>query len=338
MINITLACDNNYANLAIVAMTSVMIHNNEPIKFYLLSNNLDYKYISKMNKICSEYNSQLEIIDCKEMIEKLKSIGLNSQGRYNSFSAYLRLFAIDWIQDDIDKLLYIDCDVTCEGSLNGLFSTDMNGHVVAAVLDMLPSLHRPYIGFKEEDKYFNSGVLMFDVKQWKEKKCSKKVMDLLNSSGSVFPCHDQDLINVVFKNEILVLPPEYMVVYPTYEWGEKIIRNYLGVKCHYSDIELQAALNKPILIHHLDSIEGRAWESNSNKNAKGNIYWINNMSFAYTNFDDTTFPEWKVPLTFKTKIKKFFYNHLFNIFLIFYKKRRNKFVLNRCISCSEKEV
>ncbi|MDD4369908.1 MAG: glycosyltransferase family 8 protein [Anaerostipes sp.] len=327
-INICLACDENYAFLARVAMTSVM-RNNSSVCFFLLDNGLTRKSKDEMMKLCNEYHAEIVFLNCDKIVTNLKEMGFNPQGPYKSYSAYLRLFLVEFLPDTVDKILYIDCDVTCENSLNELFAMDLEAHTLAGISDVLPSLHNEYIGFKSSEAYYNSGVLLIDVKAWKEKKYSKKIIDLLHSGRTQYPYHDQDLINIVFRNDIYRLKPKYMTMYPAYTWGRENIKKYLEVEMLYTAQEYAEAVKNPVLIHHLDNIEGRPWEKSVVSDSKGAEYWNKSATIA---FPDGELPKWNKKISLKGKILRCFYHTFPKLYFIYMKKNRHESVKKRCES------
>lgn len=325
-INICLACDENYAFLAEVAMTSVMIHNSN-VNIYLLDNGLSADSKKKMESLAQNNESHIEFIDCRKIVENLKAMGFNPQGRYNSYSAYLRLFLVDYLPTNVERILYIDCDVTCENDVSELFSMDLDGCVLAAITDLLPSLHRKYIEFEENDEYFNSGVLLIDVNLWRKRNSTKKILQLLECGRNQYPYHDQDLINIAFKNEIFRLKPKYMTVYPVYGFGSAIIKKYYEVSTLYEDSEYKEAYLHPVLIHHLDNIEGRPWENNCMKESMGARYWLKS---ATVTFDNEPIPCWERKTSIKTSILRLVYKKIPILYFSVMKRKRHKAVHHRC--------
>lgn len=49
---------------------------------------------------------------------------------------YFRLFAFDFLQPKIEKLLYLDADVICKGSLKELVDVDLTKKIAAVVKDV----------------------------------------------------------------------------------------------------------------------------------------------------------------------------------------------------------
>lgn len=272
-IYICLAADDNYSQLAEVAMVSVLDNNIDApeIEFYLLDSGIKKQNKLSIQKTVEKYGRKIHFIDVSQKLEDIRKSGIISQSIYNSFGAYARFFIVSYLPAYIDKILYIDCDVCANASLEELFNLELGDYVVGAVQDILPSSHNVHIGFKSQDKYFCSGVLLINVNKWKEEKIEKLLIEHINNIRSVYSYHDQDLINIVCKYKIYTLEPKYMVFFPEYEWGAKVLTRLSGLKNYYSNSELKTAVSNPVLIHYVDCIFGRPWNK-GNYNSKSKIW------------------------------------------------------------------
>lgn len=264
-IYVCLASDDNYVQLASVAIASIMKSNIQaPIEFFFLDSGLCSENIEKLKKQVEEKNKKITFVSVLSELENLKRIGANAQGRYQSFAAYARFYVINKLPDYVDKLLYVDCDTCICSTLQELFEEDLQVNWLGAVIDILPDFHKKAIEFDEKDFYFNSGVLLFNVKQWKENDVLKKIESHITLQKCRYSFHDQDIINIVCKGKIKSLKPRYMVFLPEYSWGVKNILQLTDLRkdAYYSDDEINEATENPCIIHYVESIFGRPWYKN----------------------------------------------------------------------------
>lgn len=117
---------------------------------------------------------------------------------------------------DVDRILYIDGDTLVAAPLDELLGADLGGNPLGAV----QNLYAPYVSsanglaswqhhdFDPRLPYFNSGVLVLDAAQWRDR-------DLESQTGAtVARLHgeklttlaDQDALNVQFAGEWTPLP------------------------------------------------------------------------------------------------------------------------------------
>lgn len=76
-------------------------------------------------------------------------------------AAYYRLELAELLPESIDKVLYLDGDIIVRRSINDLWNTDISNYALAAVPDN-------NIGLDLRSGYFNSGVMLINLKYWRE--------------------------------------------------------------------------------------------------------------------------------------------------------------------------
>lgn len=124
-----------------------------------------------------------------------------------SFAAYLRIMAPSLLASDYDRMLYLDADIFYQrGDLNRLLQLDIQGRAVGAVRDMVqlrkpdrvPEDFKPFgLPF---GKYFNSGVLLIDVKAWMSQKVTENALDFAAKNALKLMAHDQTALNVTLRD------------------------------------------------------------------------------------------------------------------------------------------
>jgi lipopolysaccharide biosynthesis glycosyltransferase len=128
--------------------------------------------------------------------------------------AYWRIPAIDLLVQSYERILYLDTDIflNCAG-VQALFDLNMNGHALAAVLDVHQTV-RPNRAVAEyqalglaHSPYFNSGVLLVDSAAWQKRSSLEQMKELCDAHGDQLFRHDQSLLNLAFKDDWLELSP-----------------------------------------------------------------------------------------------------------------------------------
>lgn len=112
-------------------------------------------------------------------------------------TAFLRLFFIRWIPHNIEKILYLDIDILVSSSFYELFSLDFTTPICAE-LNVPATLGRGSHLDGHDSPYFNSGVLLINVEKWKAMDLEEKFLAI--GSTQLYPFLDQDILNIVFKN------------------------------------------------------------------------------------------------------------------------------------------
>ena len=208
MINILFGGNNKVYNGILLCSLSIIKHTNEPLNIFILTADLrkynpDYtpiteSQISILNKVLKNKNSNsnAQLILLNEDFENWIMNSANKLSSYTPF-AFLRLFA-DKVELP-DKLIYLDTDIMLNGDINELYNTDISNHELGVVLDRYGQV---FI----KANYFNSGVLLMNMKKLKESNMLEKVRNLCSNKKMPFP--DQDALNKLCKNK-LYLPRKF---------------------------------------------------------------------------------------------------------------------------------
>ena len=126
-------------------------------------------------------------------------------GHHISLAAYLRLFITSLVDPDIDKLIYLDSDLVVRGDIRALWNTDVSRYFLGAVADPYSDNHEN-LGFRKDEKYFNSGVLLVNVAKWREENVLPKFISYAEKNAGLIRWYDQCVLNAVFRGQVLFLP------------------------------------------------------------------------------------------------------------------------------------
>lgn len=125
--------------------------------------------------------------------------------RHITLASYLRLFMTRFLDPDLEKVLYLDCDlVVCE-DVEELWLTDVSQHFMAAVRDLYSDNHIQ-LGLKADETYFNAGVLLVNLQKWRETDVVPRFIEYVEKNSAILRYHDQCTLNATFRNQILPLP------------------------------------------------------------------------------------------------------------------------------------
>lgn len=254
-------CDENYAPYAGISMNSLFENNREleRICVYLVVDGVSEKNKKRFLEQAKKYERELILVDASMIVERIRSLGIPTYR--GSYTANCRLFFEYFIRDDVDRLLYLDCDTLVVSSLGALSEADMNGKAVGAVRDSLTDEYKTLIGLSKTDDYFNSGVLLIDVERWKNQNITQLLFDHAKNVRSEFCNPDQDLLNIVLKDKKYILPPEY-----NFQPSHRVFsdRAYFGAYRHavyYSRSELMRARKNPKILHSYRFLGDFPWNT-----------------------------------------------------------------------------
>jgi lipopolysaccharide biosynthesis glycosyltransferase len=200
MIHVVFSSDERYAPHMGVAMTSILLNSrkSDELSFHVLSDSISPESIRRLLSLRDIRDFQLQILDVDQAVKKaISRINTISTDTRITEACYYRLL-VGSVFPELEKVLYLDCDLVVLGSLNDIWETDLSDHTLAAVEEIMdPPLHRD--AFLKISRYFNSGVLLFNLLRWRdleyERKCLAVPDDLLGKIGH----HDQSILNYLFR-------------------------------------------------------------------------------------------------------------------------------------------
>ena len=199
------ATDENYVKVSAISICSLLAHN-PGTKIVALTHNVSDASKSFLCDLSRRYRGSLRTIDTEKELSEIKSIGANG---YVSFSAYSRLFIPELLGSDIDRALYIDGDTLVANSVTPLLEMDLCGKPFAIGYDCLCNKYKKMIGIKEDAPYFNSGVLLIDLAEWRKRRCTERIFEYMANVRNDLMFGDQDYFSLVLAEDAAILPPEF---------------------------------------------------------------------------------------------------------------------------------
>ncbi len=283
--------DNNYAPLLGISMLSLFENNKDidDITIYAALNSVSTENMQKLKSTADYYNRNFVIIDPTIFDIQLDTLGV-PKWKGNHCTNY-RLFFETILPNNIDRFIYLDCDTIICGSLKKLLNLDFQEKIAAVVLDVtIMQDYKQIIGFTKTDNYFNAGVMLININNWKLNNCTKKLLSYIKNSRSKYLYPDQDLLNILLKNKTLLLPPEYDFMPIHRLISDKDYYEIFGKNNYYSPTELKNARENPKILHTYNFIGQFPWNQNSwhPDNIIVDYYlqrsqWKNFQKFKYSN-------------------------------------------------------
>ena len=179
---------------------------NDHYTFYILSESFTpdtQRLFIRLNRIKNSTYIFFKIPE--ESINELKNYHADNVGML------YRLCIPDIVKRE-DKVIYLDTDTIVHSDLRYLFERDISDYYVAAVEDKEDHIMRKFIRLKKNQVFFNCGVLLMNLKAFREHKLSKRILTNLKNSRHQSYRHS---INTICKDRTLYLPLPYNIsTYP----------------------------------------------------------------------------------------------------------------------------
>ncbi|MCI8764393.1 MAG: glycosyltransferase [Lachnospiraceae bacterium] len=207
--NVVYASNENYVRHMAASMVSLFEQNQKRRKLTVYVFSIGIRKESRMllENMAGGYGRRIRWVELGDIREQF-DFGIDTGGF--DVSTMARLFVGRLLPAQVQRVLYLDCDTVVVRPLGRLWNTDLGENIIGAVME--PTIYqavRQEIGLRDSEPYINAGVLLIDLRRWRESGAEKKLLDFYRKKGgSLFAC-DQDIINGVLKGQICFLPPCY---------------------------------------------------------------------------------------------------------------------------------
>lgn len=203
-INVCISTDENYSRYAAVVIASILANakDDDDLNFYILDGGISGESQTKILqlKTIKDCNINFVKIDDK-LFEDYKNVKTHA---YLSLPAYYRLKAASLLPE-VERLIYLDCDVVVNSSLDELFNADLGGLPVGGVLDIKLQMRSRNPG------YVNSGVLVMDLENIRKNNIEQVLLDWTRENFDIIKAGDQQIINAALRGKIKLLPSTWNV-------------------------------------------------------------------------------------------------------------------------------
>lgn len=265
ILNILYQSDNNYAVVTGVSIISLLENNRhlEDINIYLLNDQISEENLSRLKSICEDYHRNFIIVDTEAILKQLKDMKVEPYK--NTYTTYFKLLVFNQLDISTNRIIQLDGDTIINGPLDELIDMPLDGYICAATYASIINDYKKMIGLKESDKYYNCGVLVINLKEWKHYNCQEKIIHHLLHERNKYFIVDQDIINTLFRDKIKYMHLKYNFNSGYYIYGIKGSFKIYGFRKEcYSDVSLvKEAYEKPYIYHCMGAMTGRPWEQDS---------------------------------------------------------------------------
>ncbi|WP_024409482.1 glycosyltransferase family 8 protein [Streptococcus suis] len=208
--NLAFTVSDSYIDYMGTTLYSIMVHTRKsPVSVYVLTSDISDYSRFKLQKLEDRFhnlNIHILVVDTKQF----EDLPLN-RSHITRPEVYFRM-AFASLLPDLDRILYLDSDILAQKDLQPLWETPLDGAYMAAVSEP-PSEggfdYRRSIGMTDPTYYFNSGVLLMDLKKIREDKIESLLFECGHAIKDKIRLQDQDIINVALEGKIKALDPIY---------------------------------------------------------------------------------------------------------------------------------
>jgi lipopolysaccharide biosynthesis glycosyltransferase len=169
-------------------------------------------------------------------------------------AAYYRLFFPQILPSSIDRIIYLDSDLLVNGSLDELWETPLESHLVAAASDRNLDMQRSRLGLGPDSPYFNSGVMTLKLSDWRQENIAERGLEFALKYPEKLTNCDQDVLNYLLAKRSLILHQRWNAM--SHLWG--LDQQWLQAQGGLSEEEKQAQ-SDPVIIHFAGAGFAKPW-------------------------------------------------------------------------------
>lgn len=202
-INVCLSCDDNYSKYAGVVISSILANANEDdnLSIYVLDGGISEEHKKQIESLKSIKDYNLGFVSVNpDMFEEYAKIKTHA---YITIATYYRLKLPSLL--NVDKIIYLDCDVIVNSSLAELFNIDLGVNLVAGVKD----LNKREI--RKNPTYVNAGMLVFNLKEMRKENTEEAFLNWTKANADSIKTGDQTIINKVCQGKIKLIDEAWNV-------------------------------------------------------------------------------------------------------------------------------
>lgn len=185
-----------------VMLTSLLLnHPGERFEVYLLHSGIPEEPLGRLGEGLRALGGRLTPIWVDEKLFQNAPIT-----RKYPQEMYYRLLAGQLLPQSLERVLYLDPDILIINSLLPLWELEMGGYLFAAAshtgkTELKNSVNRIRLGTERD--YFNSGVLLINLRECRERIHPQEIFDFVQAHAGELLLPDQDVLNELYSESIL---------------------------------------------------------------------------------------------------------------------------------------
>ena len=239
--NILLTINRAFYRQAIVLLQSLIDNNETPISVYIVYSELTENEILSLKEFCSHRGIDLHLIKQDNSI----FYGLRTAGPF-PYEVYYRILAHEYLPKTEDRVLYLDTDIVCNGSIKNLYQMDFeNNYLIACAQEDVYYKDPNYVKTHwnsvdaARGKYFDNGVLLINLQKFRNEHIN--IETYIDASKNMIENYvfDQGLFNYMFGCSTKLIPSEtynyrYGKVFLQSDDKSSIVPNFQASIIHFA--------------------------------------------------------------------------------------------------------
>ncbi|MDX0276691.1 hypothetical protein GOC21_22605 [Sinorhizobium meliloti] len=257
MVHVALASDANFLPFCAATISSVIANSkkSDRITFHVLCDAIpNADHFSKFQQITNSTNCTIKFIQASA--DTFSSLKTNTG---ISDATYYRLGITEILDDSVERIVYLDCDLTVLGRIKDLYSIDMEENALVGIEDGSSQRLMANLNQLKDTRHVNGGVLVLDLAKLRKMNFTEMVKDYVNPRTYTIVMGDQQILCGVLQGNIGYVGAEWNL------HGSMHVPKWRHVNAGYSNSytvqELEQAARAPKIIHYTSA--RKPWQKGS---------------------------------------------------------------------------
>lgn len=203
MIHVAYCFDNNYKQHFFASVTSLCLNyknSQEDLTIHILTESMNESLEQQLNDLKATFRVTIQNYTLqKEHYSVIQQLPAKSAiAPHLNIAAYYRLFLLEMLPQEVDRIVYLDSDTIVLSSIDLLINSNLDGQLIGGVADFSESQMKAHY---QINQYINSGVLLVDVKKWQAESISAQCMEQFKQTQIPLRFLDQCAINLAIEHK-----------------------------------------------------------------------------------------------------------------------------------------
>ncbi len=253
MKHVVYACNDNYIEQTTISIVSLLKHNDDSFRIWIVSDQITEANRQLIIEKTADYPGEIIFLELEEV---LKDVDIQ-RGERHPRTIYAKLFLETII--DADRLLYLDSDTVVCGSLQALWSMDLDNILAAGVQMPYSAEMKSRMNIQSDAPYLCDGVVLLNLELWRERKIGDKCRAYISRHGGNPPMMSEGTLNYVCQGYIDVLEPIYNLMPQMLFYKAWQIKKLFKAEYDYQEKQLEQARKCPLIVHYIKELYNRPW-------------------------------------------------------------------------------
>lgn len=254
-IPIFLASNDKYAPFVATTIASVCYNTKSFCEFYILDSgisSLNKKRIEFLKNKFNNFSIEYLHIDLSKFnnFQLLPHISLDTYSR----------FFIPLLKPELDKVIYLDVDITVLGDVKELYDNDLEDHFLGAVPEYCAINKQKIIAknldikYNNNKQFFNAGILLINSRKWRENNITEKLFEIQNKYEDNLANGDQDILIKQFYEDYVIFDSRFNLLS-----GQIVYKKEFSIEIEKM---IDDAIKNPIIRHF--ETQNKPWLTSEN--------------------------------------------------------------------------